>query len=52
MAAVNSIWSRVLGRSDVGGYCGAELFTGNNMFLTIAALNGETTWGKLLYIGW
>jgi formate/nitrite transporter len=28
---------------------GAELFTGNNMFLTIAALNGETTWGKLLY---
>ncbi|NLW63552.1 MAG: formate/nitrite transporter family protein [Syntrophomonadaceae bacterium] len=28
---------------------GAELFTGNNMFLTICALNGQTTWGKLLY---
>ncbi len=27
---------------------GAELFTGNNMFLVIAALNGETTWGKVL----
>ncbi|NLB18366.1 MAG: formate/nitrite transporter family protein [Syntrophomonadaceae bacterium] len=28
---------------------GAELFTGNNMFLAICALNGETTWGKVLY---
>lgn len=28
---------------------GAELFTGNNMFLAIAAYNGETSWGKLLY---
>lgn len=28
---------------------GAELFTGNNMFLAIAAYNGETTWGKVLY---
>ncbi len=27
---------------------GAELFTGNNMFLVIAVLNGETTWGNLL----
>ncbi|MGE5453673.1 MAG: formate/nitrite transporter family protein [Methylocystaceae bacterium] len=28
---------------------GAELFTGNNMFLAISAFNGETSWGKLLY---
>lgn len=28
---------------------GAELFTGNNMFLAIAAFNGETSWGKLFY---
>lgn len=28
---------------------GAELFTGNNMFLTISALNGQATWGGLLY---
>jgi len=28
---------------------GAELFTGNNMFLAISVFNGETTWGKLLY---
>jgi formate/nitrite transporter len=28
---------------------GAELFTGNNMFLTISALNKQATWGGLLY---
>jgi formate/nitrite transporter len=28
---------------------GAELFTGNNMFLTISALNGQASWGGLLY---
>jgi len=28
---------------------GAELFTGNNMFLAISALNGQATWGGLLY---
>ncbi|MGR6835777.1 formate/nitrite transporter family protein [Syntrophomonas erecta] len=28
---------------------GAELFTGNNMFLPISCLNGEATWGGLLY---
>ena len=28
---------------------GSELFTGNNMFLTIAALDGRSTWGELLY---
>lgn len=28
---------------------GSELFTGNNMFLTISALNGQATWGGLLY---
>jgi len=28
---------------------GAELFTGNNMFLPIACLNGEASWGGLLY---
>ncbi len=28
---------------------GAELFTGNNMFLAISALNGQASWGGLLY---
>ena len=28
---------------------GAELFTGNNMFLTISALNNHATWGGLVY---
>lgn len=28
---------------------GAELFTGNNMFLTISALNGQASWGGLIY---
>jgi len=28
---------------------GAELFTGNNMFLTISALNKQATWGGLVY---
>lgn len=28
---------------------GAELFTGNNMFLTISALNGQSTWRGLSY---
>jgi len=28
---------------------GAELFTGNNMFLPIACWNGEASWGGLLY---
>ena len=28
---------------------GAELFTGNNMFLAICALNGQTSWGSVLY---
>jgi len=27
---------------------GAELFTGNNMFMMIGALNGDCTWGALL----
>jgi formate transporter len=27
---------------------GSELFTGNNMFMTIGALNGDCTWGDLL----
>lgn len=29
--------------------CGAELFTGNNMACFISALNGQATWGGLLY---
>jgi formate/nitrite transporter len=28
---------------------GAELFTGNNMFLMVSALEGKSTWGELLY---
>ncbi len=28
---------------------GSELFTGNNMFMVIAALEGKSTWGQLLY---
>lgn len=28
---------------------GAELFTGNNMFLMVSALDGRSTWGELLY---
>ena len=28
---------------------GAELFTGNNMFLTICAFEGKITWGQVLY---
>ncbi|MGE5397958.1 MAG: formate/nitrite transporter family protein, partial [Chitinophagales bacterium] len=28
---------------------GAELFTGNNMFMTISALDGKIGWGSVLY---
>lgn len=28
---------------------GAELFTGNNMFLSISAMGGRITWGRVIY---